>query len=242
MYKKTITAIILGSFSTLSFADMGFDFKGDFTYGKNDTTGSIENNSLDKDLGIEKSEIAGLSIAFEHFVPILPNFKWELSEYSEKNQNSNSNGSFDNNIMFSTNDYTGYQLRTNDLIGYYEILEEFVWLSLDLGIGYTMTDGYIQIEEEDYDLDENYASGYISTQLNFPRTNWYVGVDYKEGINTDNKYNNTRGYLGYISKDDLFNMGIRVGYNYSNNEFHNELGDIEIENKGPYIALNYHFF
>ncbi|TEW55781.1 TIGR04219 family outer membrane beta-barrel protein [Psychromonas sp. RZ22] len=212
MKKHALAAIIAASVSMPSMADHLGIYTG-IDYQNNET--SFEGASIDSDTS---NNFSGY-VAFEHFIPLIPNVKVKYSDLTnsdiKKINNSDDGSSMANGILY-------YQLFDNDLF-------EF-----DFGLAYTRI--------ESYDEKADLAQGYGAAKLHIPGMGMYAFAEGIGGSVTDDKALDMQGGLAYTFNPDsaLINFTVRAGYRVQEMEFENSVTPQQ-KNKGLFAGVELHF-
>ncbi len=240
-------AVILLGLTSIANADaLGFRISGGlWSY---EATGDIRDSAdpgdifnLQDDLGIKDTEEFQGFIYFEHPVPILPNFRFGVTNLmlTGNGTTTASDGSREWNgvtIPDGTNILSDVDLSHTELGLYYEIID--TGFDLDLGLNFKFFDGAITLSD----------GAFITATSNFketiPMLYGSFGVPLPAGfsIGGDLSFINYDGdsftdyFLG-ARWDSSFLLGVEVGYrsfavDYSDG---NEYADVEV--KGPYANL-----
>lgn len=243
MNKIIKKSVLVGSIMMASsgvYADRILAFKAEAHYGFGDVSGSVNDNEI-KDLGVDKQDFAGYSLAFEHFVPMIPNVKLDFEDAVEKSK-ADVGGSFVGK-NYSAGDSLDFKLKTVDAIGYYQILDGLGWVSADLGLGYTAFGGEIAFEDSREGVDANTPIVYAMARVDAPMTNWYLGADLKSGFGEEDvEYQDARGYVGYDFDGLAFDVGLRAGYKMKNIKIEDyDYGQLDSEMEGPFAGIVFKF-
>lgn len=133
--------------------------------------------SLDDDLNFD--DVGGVEFAasFEHPVPILPNIK---VKHLKLDETANSDVVFDfDGISFGVSSESDLDLSHNDIVLYYEILDN--WVNLDIGLGAKQFDGEFRIQDGSNlsvtDIDETLPMLYANAAFELPFTGLSVGAE-----------------------------------------------------------------
>lgn len=120
--------------------DGGFD-SGDATIGE---------ISMKNDLGYSDTSVTGLFVAFEHPVPVIPNFRFESTGLSESSTNTISREIKFEGKTFNQNSKvkSKFDLSHTDWTGYYQLFDDMGGLHADVGLTIRKFDGEIQISDE----------------------------------------------------------------------------------------------
>lgn len=171
-----------------------------------DVTGSFSSNSgtsiqLQDDLGYKDKSSTSLSLSFEHPVPFIPNIK-----YSGYDLNSSSSKVTTNTLTFNGQNYTGninsrLDLSHNDIVLYYQLLDN--WVNLDLGLDLKKFDGKVSINDNSIDVDETIPMLYLAARFDLPLTGMYIGANIQQLSVGDSTSEDTTLMVGYESKSGL---------------------------------------
>ncbi|GLS89710.1 membrane protein [Psychromonas marina] len=208
MKKQICAAAIATAFSMPTMADFvgiyaGVDYR---------TTKTSYTDSTD---GLEDTNNISGFVAFEHFIPLIPNVKLKYSDLSSEYKN------------------TSGELSSSALNGilYYELFDNGLF-EFDLGLAYTDLEG---IENQSASLGQAYAAA----KVHIPGTGMHAFAEIVGGSLTDDSATDTEFGLAYTFNPDslLLNFSVRAGYRMQ--EF--EINKRTQENKGLFAGLAVHF-
>ncbi|SET31018.1 TIGR04219 family outer membrane beta-barrel protein [Thalassotalea agarivorans] len=154
--------------------------------------------------------------ALEHPVPIIPNVLLNLNQV---------------NIGSSAD------INFNDLILYYEVLDN--WFELDLGVGARFYDG--SFAGIDSGLDPTMYIAYGKGQFNLPVTGLSAGVAATLGSGDGGDTSDVKAYLRW---ETSIGLGVSGGYRYLSNKIDVGSvisGDAEPDFSGLYLGAFFHF-
>ena len=204
--KKLLCAVAVSAvFSTSVMADAIGIFAGiDYT---------ANSASYNDHKGDDTGNISGY-VAFEHFVPIIPNVKIKYADLTSKDDMKSS----------ALNGILYYQLFDNDL------------LEVDFGLAYTDIEDYV-------DRSASLAQAYGAAKVHIPSTGIYAFTEIIGGSVTDDEAMNAEAGLGYTFNPDskLLNLSMRAGYRYQSMTIDADPTGSEQENKGIFAGLEAHF-
>ena len=183
MKKQILVAAITATLSMPSMADF-LGLYGGLDYRTNAT--SLSDANLDDDT----TNVAGY-IAFEHFIPVLPNAKLKYSDL--------------------TNDITDDSSAMNAIL-YYELFDNGLF-EFDFGLAYT--------DIETSTESANIAQGYVAAKVHVPTTGIHVFAEVIGGsITNDDALDAEMGLQYTINPDSLLlNVGLRAGYRLQELDF-----------------------
>lgn len=192
---------------------------------------------LQNDLGYKDDSSTSLSLSFEHPVPFIPNIK-----YSGYDLSASSASTTTGTVNFNGGSYTGninstLDLSHNDIVLYYELLDN--WVNLDLGLDLKKFDGKVSINDNSIDVDTTIPMIYLAARFDLPLTGLYVGANIQQLSIGDSSSEDTTLMIGYESKSGL---GVEGGIKTFTLELQdaNNL-DTNLEYDGIFVNGYYHF-
>ncbi len=248
--KVTIIALLMGATSLPVSADfVGLnigaaqwtpDLSGSFS---TDTAGSVNLNS---DLGYADQTSTALSVSFEHPVPLIPNVKYQGFDLNNSSSSTLSEDiTFDGQIYSASTDINStLDLSHNDIVLYYELLDN--WINLDVGLDLKKFDGKVSIndlndsaKDRSITVDETIPLLYLAARIDLPFTGLYVGANIQQLGVGDNSVEDTTLMIGYESS---FGLGIEGGIKTFTLEL-NDASDLNtnLQYDGVYVNGYFHF-
>jgi outer membrane protein len=205
MKKKACTALVASAICMPTMADFigvyaGVDYRS---------------NSSSSNMGEELEDTNNVSgyIAFEHFIPLIPNAKVKYSDLSNDTNIGSNDSSAANAILY-------YRLFNNSL------------LELDLGLAYT------HFETDYSNLNADLGQLYGAAKVHLPGTSLHAFAEVIAASATSDDYTDAEIGMAYtFNPDSLLNVAVRAGYRYQKAE----ISRYEQENKGPFAGLEVHF-
>jgi len=190
-----------------SSADGHFNYKGTMTSFSNDNESAYQ-----------------VGFYLEHPVPVLPNFRVDLTSRTSFSGSNGLGGS--NKVSFSQTDITPY----------YEILDNVV--DLDIGLTFKVMDGKVEgVVNETF--TEVIPMGYVAAAVAIPSTGLSVGGNVK--------------YIGYdgdsftdarikASWNIAAGLEAQAGYRYESLNVSNRFStNADVTFKGPFVGISYRF-
>jgi len=199
--------------------------------------------NIEDELGFDDDKSNIFSVAFEHPIFMLPNFKYQRTALDVNSSTNLSSGINFGGVSFPANTPLDsiVDLSHTDYIMYYEVLDN--WVSLDLGITVMNFDGNISISStglaSNVDLDEYVPALYGKAEFNLPFTGFYTGVEGSILSIGDGSIADYKVYLGWES--DIV-IGAEIGYHSFEADwegFDNSDGKISFD--GYYASVTFHF-
>jgi outer membrane protein len=250
--KTTRSVLVLSILLALGMTSVHADFVGfkiGPSYWEPELAGSILGDQpLDTpigfvgDIGLEDIAPSNFILTLEHPVPLLPNLKYQSIELDSRGSNDPVVDPF----FYGGTTLTGtmgstFDLSHDDIVLYYEILNN--WVSLDIGLDIKVFDGEVVLTHigptETVLIDETIPLLYLSARFDLPFSGFYIGADLNGASSDDNSIEDTSIMLGYESGTGL---GIEGGIKKFSLEL-NDVTDINtnLEYDGIYLNGYYHF-
>jgi outer membrane protein len=249
--KITWNVIVFPALLALCASSAQADFVG-FKIGANywepELSGTIRGDTVGDtlidvsgDLGLDDPTPSNLVLTLEHPIPILPNIRYQSLELDSTGSNDPAVDPIFNGTPLTGTINTTFDLSHDDIVLYYEVLDN--WMSLDLGLDIKVFDGEVALTHggpsETVLIDETIPLLYLSARFDLPFNGFYIGADINGASSSDNSIEDTSLMLGYESGSGLgFEGGIK--------KFSLELNDVtdintNLEYDGIYFNGYYHF-
>ena len=211
MKKQICAAVIAGVISMPAMADYlgvyaGIDYQTTTTdHTRNGYTGGFD----------DTNNFSGY-IAFEHFIPTIPNGKLKYSDLSSERRA----------------DATEIDSSVTNAILYYQLFDNRLF-EFDLGLAYT------DLETDYQNLSSELAQAYAAAKLHIPGTGMHAFTEVISGSVTDDNATDAEIGLSYNFNPNspLLNVSVRAGYRYQDATIDN----FKQESKGPFAGLEVHF-
>lgn len=196
------------------------------------------------DLGMDENSNSFYYIALEHPVIFFPNIKLQQNNITST-QNSVIENTFSiGNINYPSgaNVATDFDLSYTDATLYYELLDN--WITLDLGVTLRKYSGYLQAKSatltDKTDIDTKVPLMYGRAQFDLPLTGFFAGFEGNYVSFDGNDLADFSAKIGYLF-DSALDLGVEAGYRAINMNIDD--GDIHtnLDIKGPYAAVIFHF-
>ena len=203
-----------GGFSTTNAGDTTIDMKNDLKY---------------------KEESDGYAyLAFEHFVPIVPNIRVE-SASMEHTGTSNASLVF-NGQTINTGSPSTISLDTKDAILYWRLLDN--WVNLDLGLNARKLDADFIVGNETVAVSATIPMLYVNAQFDLPLTGLSIGGDINVISYSDASYQDLRLRVLY----EFGVVGIELGMKSTTLELKGlDKVNADLEFKGVMVGAFLHF-
>jgi len=203
MKKQILAAAVAATMSMPAMADFLGVYAG-IDYNTNETTYQGQSD--------RSNNISGY-IAFEHFIPLIPNGKIKFSD-------------------LQNDDFTTDDSQARNAILYYEILDNGL-VEIDLGVAYTDADGFNE--------SASIAQAYGAAKLHIPGVSMHAFGEIIAGSLTSDDYLDTEIGLAYTFNPDspFVNVSARVGYKQQELDL-NHTNSIQ-EVKGLFAGVEVHF-
>ncbi|MDQ2075524.1 TIGR04219 family outer membrane beta-barrel protein [Marinimicrobium sp. ABcell2] len=242
--KKLILATGLALASPFASADL-LALHAGAGYWQGEYSGQVGNPSISAEqLGLEESDNMYVYLAFEHFLPVLPNARVQHTRISSS-QTSRIDQTFtlDNQTYFANEEVaTDLDLTHTDLTLYYQIMDN--WVTLNLGLTLRLFDGYIRAEGEAFtetvDIDQAIPMVYGQARFRLPFSGWSVGAQGNVLSFNDHSVTDVSANVGYTFRSAI-DAGIELGYRQLSVEMDNGGAHADMDLKGPYAAVTLKF-
>jgi outer membrane protein len=255
MFKKLAIATFISlSLSSLVQADTagielgGYQWTPDYTgnISVDDDSQIGDTLNLTNDLGFTDGSHNIVWASFEHPVPFLPNFKIISTDLD-----ISTNSVLNRDITFGGQTYTANEnvatqvdLSNTEYTLYYELLDN--WINLDAGLTFRQYDGLISLKtdptgsniSEKEELDFIIPLLYLKGRVDLPLTGFFVDGEVNILNYDGNSVSDTAFSVGYESD---IGLGGKAGYRTFSMEVEESDFTSDIEFKGAYLSVFYHF-
>ena len=216
---------------------------GGWNHAPSGTFGDTANGfDLEQDLGMDTESGSMISIALEHFIPLVPNIKIERTDLSFSSTGTLTQAITFGGINFSSGAVVTSEvdLSHSDFILYYELLDN--WVSFDFGVNVKVFDGVLEVatggSTGTIDLSAPVPMLYGKAQFDLPFSGFSAGAEGSYiGFDGDS-FTDVRGYIGY---EFMLGLGVELGYRNLALQF-DDLDDANIDTtfEGAYISATFH--
>ena len=247
--KITWKVVVLPTILAMSITSARADFVGlniGANYWTPDLSGSfasVGDPSIDlmTDLGLDEPTPSALVLTLEHPIPLLPNIRYQNFDLDSSGSN-NPGGLTFNGTTFPGTVISTFDLSHNDIVLYYELLDN--WVSLDLGLDLKIFDGEVEIADgsntETVLVDDTLPFFYISARFDLPFSGFYIGADINNNLNSgDGNAEDSSIMLGYESGKGLGLEGGIKKFSVQLNDVNNINTNLEYD--GIYLNGYFHF-
>ncbi|HSX83939.1 MAG TPA: TIGR04219 family outer membrane beta-barrel protein [Cellvibrio sp.] len=242
--KKLTLATTLALLSPFAAADTILGVYAGAGQWQGEYSGNAGDPSIDvKSLGMDEEDNNYYYIALEHPVPIIPNIKLQKMDItSEQTAVIDQTFTIDGTTFVAgTEVASDFDLSHMDIVLYYELLDN--WVNLDVGLSIRKFDGHVtavsEFTTESVELDEAIPMIYAKAQFDLPLTGFSVGLEGNAINYEDNRLTDYSAKLQYMF-DSALDIGLEVGYREMSLEVDEDV-TADIQLKGPYAALLFHF-
>ena len=210
-----------------------------------DNTGDLQSGSepvdVEKDLGLDTETLVQAYVAFDHFIPLIPNVRVQYSDLGYEGSGE-LNSRFDG-VNFDGAVATDVDISQIDLIAYWRLLDNV--LNLDLGLQVAKFDGDIGINQAEQSpnasttsIDETIPMAYVSAGVDLPFIDLSLTGSLSTGSNTDSDATDLKISLNY----EIDVIGAELGWRRLELELDDVSNvDADIELSGPYLGVSIHF-
>src|SRR5690606_32943209 len=169
-----------------------------------------------QDLGLDDERNQFYFVAFEHFVPLIPNVRLQQTDISLSNSAMITQGFVLDGVTYGANDTVSsdFDLSHLDATFYYEILDN--WVNLDLGLTFRKFDGEVRFNSANSGsssekLDDTLPMLYAKAQFDLPFTGFYVAASGNYTAYDDSDVSDFTAAVGYMSNGLLLDLGVELG-------------------------------
>lgn len=197
---------------------------------------------IQDDLGFSDESHSNIWLKIEHPVPLVPNFKIVSSDLDATASSTLTRSISYGNESFSANAdiNTRFDMSNTEFTLYYELLDN--WINFDAGLTIRQYDGQSRVSTATTsaaeDLDFAVPLLYLEARIDLPFTGFFVDSSMNAISVNDNAISDVDVSLGYESD---FGLGGRIGYRTLALEFDEADLDVDLEFKGTYLNVFYHF-
>lgn len=198
------------------------------------TFGTIGDSVIDveSDLNYESESDSYFYIAFEHFVPLVPNVRIEGASM----EHDGIGGPFSFNGVNNITGPSSMSVDTKDAIFYWRVLDN--WVNFDIGLTARKLDAEFIIDDQSVSVNETIPMLYLAAQFDLPLTGLSIGGD----INTISYSGNTYQDIRLRALYEFGVVGIEVGLKSTKFELEDvDLVNADLEFKGLMIGAFLHF-
>lgn len=196
------------------------------------TTNDVVNIDMESDLKYKEDSDSYAYIAFEHFIPLVPNVRVETASMGHAGTAS---GVTFNGKPGLTGDSL-IDLDTTDAILYWRLLDN--WVNLDLGLNARKLEADFGVDIETVSVSATIPMLYVNAQFDLPFTGLSIGADINMISYGDASYQDLRLRVLY----EIGVIGFELGMKSTNLELKG-LDNIEadLEFKGMMVGAFLHF-
>lgn len=198
---------------------------------------------LKNDIGLDSETGAVVSVAVEHFVPIIPNIKVERTDLSFSSQTTLTRSFVFDETTFPAGEriISNIDFSHTDFVLYYELLDN--WVSLDFGLNVKFFDGTLAIEGDtagagEIELEVPIPMLYGKAQFDLPFTGLSVGGEGSYIGYDGDAFTDLRAFVAY---ELTFGLGVEVGFRSIDLDV-DDLDDAAVDTtfNGAYASLTFH--
>jgi outer membrane protein len=239
--------ISLAAFAPIASADTIFGIYAGAGKWTSDYSGQAGDPAVTtQDLGISDSDNTFFYIALEHPVPLIPNIKY-THQNIQSDQTATLTKTFglgDSTFTASTQVYSDFDLSSNDVTLYYELLDN--WVNFDFGLTARQYDGYLFAEadsineREKVDLDITIPLVYGKFQFDLPLSGLSLAVETNFMKYQENELMEYSAKIAYLF-DSVLDLGLEAGYKKLSLKVDDDDTQADLDLDGPYVGAMLHF-
>jgi len=232
--KKILTSLIVGAIlATVASADVHRIEMGMGAYlmtpSGGGETSEASSRLLQLDGTYQSNESASANLYFwmliKQPVPVVPNIRLEYTTIEDQGKTSRTDNIF-------VNQDTDIRIRQYDLVGYYNLLDDTAWTTLDLGLDLKVISSRAKINSEGYEHKDSMVVPllYARTRIDVPATNIGFEADVKYITGGDLTMYDIRAKIDYSFDLAMTQPALELGY---------RLQKLDIEDSGTKMDLDY---
>ncbi len=230
-YKRPTAALLMAGFWAMSAqADTLLGLTVSIDGWDMDSNGSLSDNASLTAFDHESETPAVLSVALEHPVPLIPNFRLRTTDMSSSGRSVLSTTFDFGGVSYpvSSNLGTEFNLQSSDFIFYYELLDNDT-VSFDLGLNGKYLDGDIQVSDGTTSASETFKGVvpmiYGAVKFGIPATRISLFGDFNLLSVGDHSLRDYQAGAAYTLVDSMaVDFSVRGGFR----RFNLELDDLDV--------------
>lgn len=239
------TALTLSSYAQ---ADTVLGVHAGADFWRTSSSGGFANTEQQQAFNFDKDSQYSYYVAFEHFVPVLPNLRIQYNKLETQGP-----ATLDTDFNFAGEDFSsgnavqaGVDLSSVDYVLYYEILDNAL-VSLDLGVNAKHLKGDITVRSDDRFASERVSQWlpmlYADAKVGILATGFDVFASGSATAWKDSHLYDFQAGIGYQLVDNmLIDVRVKVGYRVADLQ----LDDIDgiysdLDFKGVFAGVHVHF-
>lgn len=219
---------------------------GELSYTDKKTGATASDKSIS-----EESTQGYVWVNIKHFVPIIPNFRFEYVGLENKGKASGSFEDFE--VPIGTFSSTSLKMKQYDIIPYYNLLDNTFWMTLDLGISLKIADTDYEASGVDIKYNgatlgstSNYTESetlylplvYVRTRVEIPNTNIGFEADGKLISYSGNNIYDIRAKVDYtLDFVPVIKPAIEVGYRMQRFDYDDDGAKLDLDFSGMYVGI-----
>jgi len=247
MKKLLLSTVAIAMLSTTLSADF-LRIEGAIGAMQTDSKGSLylsgENINLNDSTNYDKDTNPYAWIRVKHPIPLLPNFKFEYAKI-------NNDGSSVTPLTLGGNTYAinssnSLELTEIDGILYYNLLDDTVGFTLDLGIDFKYLESSFNVSGAGNTYEESVKGivplAYTRVRYDIPLTNIGLDVEGKYIKYKDNSISDFSAKVDYtFDITPVIQPIVEVGYRYKKYEFEHDNDSLDLKFSGFFAGIGFKF-
>ncbi|PIE74087.1 MAG: hypothetical protein CSA19_01580 [Deltaproteobacteria bacterium] len=182
--------------------------------------------SVKDDLGLDsKSSEAYFWAMLKHPAPVLPNLRFETFSYKQSSKATKSVSW--GGQTYSQSAKTKLNLRQNDLIAYYSLLDNTFWTTLDLGLDVRMMSGEFVVGDKSADANFVLPLGYARARVNIPATGFGAEASLKYVSYDGSSVQDIIIKADYVFDLSVLDLGVEFGLKRQKSKIDTKAADIK---------------
>lgn len=206
------------------------------------TSESDEEVDTETLLNYENENVNYIWLLFKHPLPLIPNIRLEFTDLSHT-------GNLDSNVTWEGHSYNAsgnseLNLQQADLALYYNLLDNTLWTTLDVGLNVKYIDASFMISDDTDSFETSkmllVPMGYVRARAQVPMTGLAFEGDIKYIAYGDSSYYDARIKADYTFEiTPVIQPALEIGYRVQKLEIDTDSFDVhaDVEFSGVYVGV-----
>lgn len=248
--KRFLCVLALASlgFNAQAQADTVMSIYAGADFWQSESSGRFANTEPMQKFAFADRSLQAYHLAFEHFVPVLPNFRVQYAEIKSFGKTTLADSFQFAGSVFSTGSQldASISLRNTDYILYYELFDNPL-LALDLGVGVKNIKGNAAVTQAQLTgmqpLNQWLPMFYTATQVSILATGFDVFASGSLSGDSDSHFYDVQAGLAYqFTETILLNARFKLGVRAMELQFSDlDNLDADVSIKGVFAGIELHF-
>ncbi len=245
--KKILTSLVVGAIlATVANADLSRIEMGAGSWLNTPSGGGVTSSDSDRLLRLDGEYQSDESASGEFYfwmlikqpVPVVPNIRLEYTTIEDQGKTT---GTHDGDSY--DNEDTDIRIRQYDLVGYYNLLDNTAWTTLDLGLDLKVISSRANIDSKDYTYKDSMVIPllYARTRVDVPATNIGFEADVKYITDGDSTMYDIRAKVDYSFDFAMTRPALELGYRMQKFDIDDHGTKMDLDYGGIYAGMMLRF-